>query len=58
MKDLISSVVIEDRGPKHAHMRIWNRGGLAGTLIVNKEDANEIKDRLLDHVETKFTITP
>ena len=49
MKDLISSVRVEP-GPKHARLSVWNRGGLAGVLVVNAEDAKEIAARLLDHV--------
>jgi len=47
MKDLISSVRVE-HGPRHDRVRVWNRGGLAGVLVVDAGDGNAIADRLRD----------
>lgn len=41
MKTLVSSVRIEIRGG-HAHIGVWSRGGKAGTLVVDKDDAFDI----------------
>jgi len=46
MKDLISSVRVE-HGPGHDHVHVWNRGGKAGVLVVEKGDGNSIADWLL-----------
>lgn len=46
MKDMISSVRVEP-GPRHDHVHIWNRGGKAGILIVEKGDGNKIASKLL-----------
>lgn len=43
---LVSSVRV-DTTPVHDHVRVWNRGGLAGTLIVKKGDGEKIKALLL-----------
>lgn len=43
---VISSVRVE-KNPRHWHLHIWNRGGKAGTLIVNAEDGPAIVDRLM-----------
>jgi len=53
MKELISSIRI-DRGPRHARISVWNRGGLAGVLTVNDEDADEIGRKLTDNNSTKI----
>ena len=45
-RPLISSVRIVPNF-KHARLRIWNRGGCAGEIVVNAEDADAIVDRLL-----------
>lgn len=50
MSDLISSVRIEPRGSQHAEIHVWNRGGKAGVLVVNAEDAQAVADRLRDHL--------
>lgn len=43
---LITSVRVK-RGPGHDVLRIWNRGGCAGELTVNREDGEEIARRLI-----------
>lgn len=45
-KPLISSIYVEVYGG-HADIHIWSRGGKAGFLTVNTEDAEEIAARLL-----------
>ena len=45
MKPIISTK-IEDQNPVHTRIKVWNRGGLAGTLVVNTSDAVEIIRRL------------
>ena len=50
MKDLISSVRVE-HGPGHDHVHVWNRGGKAGILVVNKGEGDQIAARLLDSYE-------
>jgi len=45
MKPIISTK-IEDQNPVHTRIKVWNRGGLAGTLVVNTSDAAEIIRRL------------
>jgi len=42
---LVSTVRVERRG-SHAIIRIWNRGGLAGQLVVAVEDAHAFVTRL------------
>ena len=51
MKDLISSVRVE-AGPRHDRVSVWNRGGLAGVLLVDAGDGNDVADRLMDHLPT------
>lgn len=46
---LISSVRVETLGG-HAHIGVWNRGGKAGTLVVDASDASAIADILLPPV--------
>lgn len=41
----ISTIRVELLGG-HAHLGIWSRGGKAGTLIVNADDAGDMVDRL------------
>lgn len=43
---IVSSVRVEET-PLHAWIDIWNRGGKAGTLCVNKADWQHIVCRLL-----------
>ena len=50
MKDLISSVRVEP-GPAHDRVHVWNRGGKAGVLVVEKGDGNAVADRLRDWVQ-------
>jgi len=45
-RPLISSVRIIPQH-KHARIRVWNRGGCSGDLVVNAEDAEAIVDRLI-----------
>ena len=45
MKPVISTK-IENQNPVHTAIKVWNRGGLAGTLVVNTDDAAEIIGRL------------
>ena len=45
MKPVISTKT-EDQNPVHTRIKVWNRGGLAGTLVVNTDDAAEIIGRL------------
>lgn len=43
----ISTVRVEFLGA-HARIKIWNRGGLTGELVVNATDADEFVSRLTD----------
>ena len=45
MKPIIS-IKIENQNPVHTRIKVYNRGGLAGTLVVNTDDAAEIIRRL------------
>ena len=45
MKPIISTK-IEDQNPVHTRIKVWNRGGFAGTLVVNTSDAAEIVGQL------------
>ena len=45
MKPVISTRIV-DQNPVHIRIKVWNRGGLAGTLVVNTADAVEIIGRL------------
>jgi hypothetical protein len=45
-KILITTVRI-DEGPGHDYVHVWNRGGKAGTLTVNKGDGWAVASRLL-----------
>ena len=45
MKPIISTE-IDDQNPVHTRIKVWNRGRLAGTLVVNTSDAAEIISRL------------
>lgn len=45
MKPVISTK-IDDQNPVHTRIKVWNRGKLAGTLIINTDDAAEIIGRL------------
>lgn len=42
---LVTSVVV-DAGPGHDRVRVWNRHGLAGELVVSAGDGAAIADRL------------
>jgi hypothetical protein len=44
--DVVSSLRVDVRGV-HAHVRVWNRGGLAGTLTVDSADVQELVRRLV-----------
>lgn len=44
---LITSVKIDIRSAGHDVVHVYARGGLAGQLVVNKDDALEIARRLL-----------
>lgn len=50
MKKLISSVKVETIG-SHDRVSVWNRGGLAGTLLVCGGDGAAIAARLEGPVE-------
>lgn len=41
------TVKVEDRNPAHTRIKVWNRGGLAGTLTINTSDAAVVIGRLL-----------
>jgi hypothetical protein len=45
-RTLITSVTIQTMG-NHEKLDIFNRGGFAGTLTVNKGDGEEIAGRLI-----------
>lgn len=46
MKALVSSVACEVLGG-HCHVKIWNRGGCAGTIVVNAADGIKIAKMLV-----------
>ncbi len=54
MRPLISSVIVV-RGVAHDVVRVWNRGGLAGELVVTKGDGDDIAARLRDGLQTSAT---
>ncbi len=35
------------RNPRHWHIKVWNRGGLAGELCVDAIDGPTVVDRLM-----------
>lgn len=47
-QDVISSVRVyrEPRDGQRARVKVWNRGGLAGELVVGSKDAGTIAARL------------
>ena len=45
MKPIISTKT-EEQNPIYTHIKVWSRGSLAGTLVVNTDDAAEIIGRL------------
>lgn len=45
-KPLISSIRVQTLGG-HTHIDVWNRGGKAGTLVVNAEDGDRVAELLL-----------
>ena len=48
MNDLITSVRVKHGAPGgHDLVRIWNRGGLAGELVVSAGDGAKVGDRLM-----------
>lgn len=49
----ISSIRCEFRGG-HAHIDVWNRGGKAGTLVVERSDAVEIVEMLTRTPDTNI----
>lgn len=59
-RPLITSIRIDPRGG-HAHIRIWSRGGCAGELTLDKDDAATLASKLLpgsSHiVEDDFYVT-
>ncbi len=48
-RPLISTVEVTEH-PRHWRLRVWNRGGLAGELVVNADDGEQVLDRLLPRV--------
>lgn len=38
---------VEDQNPAHTRIKVWNRGGLAGTLVVGTSDAKRVMARLV-----------
>lgn len=46
MRALVSSVRVETRGA-HDVVSVWSRGGLAGSLTVNRGDGRRLADVLL-----------
>lgn len=49
----VSSVRIKVQGG-HARLSIWNRGGLAGEIVVNTADADEIVNLLTGSRRTSW----
>lgn len=45
-RPIISSVQVEE-GPSHDRVHVWNRGGKAGVLTVEKGDGEDIAKKLL-----------
>lgn len=45
-RPVVTSVRVEEPGFSHDHIHIWNRGGKAGTLVVDKGDGLVIARRL------------
>ena len=48
-RPVISSVRVE-RGPGHDLVHVWNRGGKAGTLTVDKGDGDAVARSLLPEI--------
>jgi hypothetical protein len=44
---VVTSVRVDRDGGGHAHISVWNRHGLAGTLAVLDADAEQVASRLL-----------
>ena len=42
------TVHVTDQNPVHTRIKVYNRGGLSGELVVNTADAQELMDRLPD----------
>ena len=45
---LVTSVRIQTNGSPHAHITVWTRGGCAGTLTVDRADADGLALRLMN----------
>jgi hypothetical protein len=45
---IVSCIRVETDGGPHARVSVWNRGALAGVLMVAARDAEVIMGRLLD----------
>lgn len=43
---IISSIRLVE-GPGHDHLHVWNHGGKAGTLVVNKGQGKLVADLLM-----------
>lgn len=43
---VVSSVRVTD-GPGHGRIEVWNRGGKAGELVVDRRDTERLLDMLL-----------
>ena len=60
-RPLVTSVRVE-YGPGHDRVRIWNRGGCAGELVVNRGDGNKVLVRLLpeyaEHIGRQIETVP
>lgn len=56
MKALISSVRCEVLG-NHCHVTVWNRGGNAGKLVVNKDDGIKLAKMLVPKGTENLGIT-
>jgi len=47
------SVGVYDENPVHTRLKVYNYGGLAGTLCVNTSDAPELVARLTTHMRSE-----
>jgi hypothetical protein len=54
---IVTSVRI-DANPRHWHLQVWNRGGLAGPLCVDATDGPTILDRLIPPAYQAFEPHP
>lgn len=46
-RPIITTVRVEE-GPGHDNVHVWNRGGKAGVLVVDKGDGHRIAERLME----------